>query len=156
MAEEVELGEIVVVLSKMPPESFEDYRQRIKAAEKLGKFDECLKLCLEGLNVTPAEKELILMKAKFLVLTDQFDKAAEVLNTIPMNAETIFISGLIFYQRGNFNKSVKHFKRAWQLDPTMNHALMMKAKSIRLIRLEHESEKVFEKTFGQMFNIFIF
>lgn len=153
MFEEVELCEIVVVRFKMPQESFEDYRQKIEAAEELGQFDECLKLCLEALGEAPTKKELILMKAKFLALTNQFDKAAEVLNTIPMNAETIFIHGLIFYQRGNFKKSAKHFKRAWQLDSTMSHALLMKSRAIRLIRLEQESEKVFLKTFRQIFNI---
>ena len=136
------MSDIVVVPSKMSPGSFKDYSQRIKASEKLGKFYKCLKLCIEALGVAPLKQELVLMKAKFLVLTNQFDKAKKVLDNIPMSAERIFIRGLIFYQRGKFNRSVNYFKRAWKLDSTKSHVVLMESKAIRLKRLQHQSEKV--------------
>jgi tetratricopeptide (TPR) repeat protein len=126
--------------------SMAEYKRRLDNAEKREKFEECLEICREVERISAGDKEIQLTKAKFLVLTGQFDAANDILGEKlkenPLNAEAIFVLGLIFYYRGNLKKSVEVFDNALQLDGSMSHARNLKTKATRLISIFNESEKI--------------
>jgi tetratricopeptide (TPR) repeat protein len=124
----------------------DEYKSKIDAAEKEKKFEVCLDLCSEATCVVPSEREFLLLKARFLVLTSRFDAANDVLGEVlkenPLNAEAIYVLGMIFSYRGNLKKSIEVFDNALQIDSGISHAIDMKEKAFELTEIFKKRKKI--------------
>lgn len=116
----------------------------IADASREHNYEACLGYCDEGLRLSPGSKEFLLMKAKFLVLTHQSDKAnallSEILKLDAQNAEAIATLGLIFYHQGSLNKSIEVFNNALEIDSSLTETKILRDKAMRITRVIQNSE----------------
>lgn len=125
-------------------ETISRLRERIKMAEKLNKFEDCLQFTEEGLKITANSMDFVILKAKFLVLLNRSDEASKIISEIiknnPQNAECIGILGLIFYYQGNLKKAVEVFTDALKIDSTLIYTKTLRDKAVKISRILQESK----------------
>lgn len=134
-------------------------KANIADASRENNFEACLGYSDEGLRLSPGSKEFLLMKAKFLVLMHQSDKANELLSEIlkldTQNAEAIATLGLIFYHQGNLNKSIEVFNNALEIDSSLTETKILRDKAMRITRIMQNSESV-QRLFHSLAYVFPF
>lgn len=118
------------------------FKIKLKEAELKGNYSDCLALCSAALcSVKKSSEaiELVLLKAKFLVLTKQTDEASDILSEIikndPENAEAISTLGLIFYHQGSLKKSIEVFESALKINKHLSETLYLERNARQLLKI---------------------
>ncbi|MEZ4870905.1 MAG: tetratricopeptide repeat protein [Bdellovibrionales bacterium] len=91
----------------------------------------------------------LLVTAKEYFNEGQYRQAEPLLNQIILrnskNADVFHMLGTIFYDQGKFNKAIRSFKRALEIDPTFTDASVGLSIILNDLGKYDEGQKVFEE-----------